>query len=118
MYGPADLFCHLVALDRESYSADIMNLLEARDVAGLMSAVKTDTVKRANAEFGRDGRGPVSVRPVGSVGLCAGFTPIVRPGTALGRRPPAAVRARSSHSTTVLHQRLARGGGIQPGQVR
>ena len=44
-------------LDRKFYSAEIMNMLEKRDITWLMPAVRTDTVKRAISEFERDKRG-------------------------------------------------------------
>ena len=66
-------------LDREFYSAEIMNLLEKRDVTWLMPAVKTDTVKRAISEFEKGERGAVSLHSVGSGNMRAGFTLIVRP---------------------------------------
>ena len=66
-------------LDREFYSADVMNLLNALDVKWLMPAVKTDTIKRAISEFENGTRGAVSVHSVGSGEQRAKFTLIIRP---------------------------------------
>ena len=66
-------------LDREFYSAGIMDLLEARDITWLMPAVKTDTVKRAIAELERGEREAVSTHCISSGYTRAEFTLIIRP---------------------------------------
>ena len=79
MCGNNGIRVRTLLLDREFYSAEIMNLLEKRGVTWLMPAVKTDTIKRAISEFERGERGAVSTHSVGSGNTRAGFTLIVRP---------------------------------------
>ena len=79
MCGNNGIRVRTLLLDREFYSAEIMNLLEKRGITWPMPAVKTDTVKRAISEFERGERGAVSVHSVGSGNMRAGFTLIVRP---------------------------------------
>ena len=67
MCGNNGIQTRTLLLDREFYSAEIMNLLEWRGINWLMPAVKTDTIKRAVSEFGVGRRGgAVSVHSVGS----------------------------------------------------
>lgn len=66
-------------LDREFYSAGVMDLLEARDITWLMPAVKTDTVKKAISEFEKGERDAVSTHSISSGDTRAEFTLIIRP---------------------------------------
>lgn len=66
-------------LDREFYATQVMDLLDSRGVTWLMPAVKTDTVKKAIAEFERGERGAVSIHSISSGDLRTEFTLIIRP---------------------------------------
>ena len=93
----------MLLLDREFYSAGIMNLLEGRGITWLMPAVKTDTVKRAISEFERGERGAVSTHSVGSGGLRAGFTLIIRPAEDEDDARETATGSREGEGESVYH---------------
>ena len=99
-------------LDREFYSAEIMDLTDVRDTTWLMPAVKNKAVKKAIAEFERGQRGAVSVHSISSDSISAEFTLIIRPAineNDAGRRPPAPPGARASPPTTCLPPTSPRG---------
>ena len=66
-------------LDREFYSTEIMNQLDARDITWLMPAVKNGAIKEEIAKFERGERGPVSIHSIRSSKISAEFTLIIRP---------------------------------------
>ena len=61
-------------LDREFYSTEIMNQLDARDITWLMPAVKNGAIKEEIAKFERGERGPVSIHSIRSSKILAEFT--------------------------------------------
>ena len=74
-----DIRVGTLLLDREFYSAQIMDLLNSRSITWLMSAVKNDAIKETVARFERGERGAVSVHSISSGKIFAEFTLIIHP---------------------------------------
>ena len=69
----------MLLLDREFYSAQIIDLLDSRGITWLMPAVKNDTIKEAVAKFKKGEREAVSVHSPSSGKISAEFTLIIKP---------------------------------------